>query len=100
MTTRIDRGRVVWTVALGSRFGFSARRVTFTRICPKRYFCDPGGNLATLFKATEDGVADALGVNDKTFVPVAPGQEVPAGKIGVWYEQVDGPWGIRIKIDA
>jgi hypothetical protein len=79
---------------------YPARRVTFTRICPKRHFCDPGGNLATLFKATEDGVADALGVDDKTFAITHPSAEVQSGTIGVWYEQIDGPWGLRITIES
>jgi hypothetical protein len=88
-----------WTVS-GREGPFVASRITFTRICPKRFFCDPGGNLATLFKATEDGVADALGVDDKTFAITPPGAEVQSGTVGVWYEQIDGPWGLRITIES
>lgn len=79
---------------------FPARRVVFTRICPRRYFCDEGDNLPAMLKPTRDGVADALGRNDKDFVLVPPGAEVPAGKVGVHYEQVDGPWGLRITIET
>jgi hypothetical protein len=77
---------------------FPVARVLFTRICPARHFCDPGGNLATMFKPVEDGTADALGVDDKLFVPTHPSMPVQSGKIGVWYDQIDGPWGVRIMI--
>jgi hypothetical protein len=86
-----------WTVT--GRIGpFPVTRILFTRICPRRHFCDPGGNLATLFKATEDGTADALGRDDALFEPTDPRLPVQSGKIGVWYEQIDGPWGVRITI--
>jgi hypothetical protein len=73
-------------------------RVLFTRICPKRHFCDEGDNLATVFKPTRDGTADALGVDDKLFVQTHPSMPVQSCKIGVWYEQIDGPWAVRITI--
>jgi hypothetical protein len=73
-------------------------RVLFTRICPKRHFCDEGDNLSSLFKPTRDGTADALGVDDNLFVPTHPSMPVQYGKIGVWYEQIDGDWGVSITV--
>jgi hypothetical protein len=75
-------------------------RILFTRICPKRHFCDEGDNLTALFKSTRDGTADALGVDDKFFVPTHPDMPVQSGTIGVWYEQIDGSWGLRITIES
>lgn len=41
--------------------------ITFTRIAPR--YLDPGVNLPSAFKAIEDGIADALGVNDRDWQP-------------------------------
>lgn len=78
---------------------FAARRVTMTRVCPRRYFCDGADNLRSLFKATLDGVADALGVNDKVFADNPTESDIQSGKIGITYKQIDGPWGLRIEIE-
>ena len=79
---------------------FPAKRVTLTRLCPKRYFCDGADNLRALFKATLDGVSDALGVNDKVFVDNPTDEQIQAGAIAIRYDQIVGPWGIRITIEA
>lgn len=76
---------------------YQARHVTIARIAPARYSAD-GDNLQTLLSSVRDGTADALGVNDKTFVLSPPGSPVQSGCIGVWYDQICGPWGIRITI--
>lgn len=77
---------------------FPVRSVTLTRICPTRYMSD-GDNASTLLSATRDGVADALGVNDKVFVDNPTEEQLQNGKIGIRYEQIDGPWGVRITIE-
>jgi hypothetical protein len=82
---------------MGGRF--KARSVTLTRICPKRYHCDSADNLRALFKATLDGVADALGVNDNVFVDNPTEYDIQNGRIGIRYEQIAGPWGVRITIE-
>lgn len=75
------------------------RSVAFARLCPKRFFCDGADNLRALFKATLDGVADALGVNDKVFVDNPTESDIQSGKIAIRYEQIDSAWGVRITIE-
>ena len=96
---RIEKSRVVWT-AKNQHTGslFLAERILFSRLCPKQYFCD-SDNLSSLFKATRDGVADALGVDDALFEVTHPSMPVQSGTIGCWYEQIDCAWGVRITIE-
>lgn len=74
------------------------RSVTLARLCPARYFCDQD-NLRALFKATLDGVADALGVNDKVFTDNPIEARLNTGWIAITYEQIAGDWGVRITIE-
>ena len=77
----------------------SVRSVTLARICPTRYFADSGDNANNILSPIRDGVADALGVNDKVFVDNPTELDIQNGKIGIRYEQIDGPWGVRITIE-
>lgn len=76
-----------------------ARSVVLTRICPERHMAD-GDNASTLLSATRDGVADALGVNDKVFVDNPTDEQIQAGAIALGYDQIVGTWGIRITIEV
>lgn len=72
---------------------YPARRVTLTRIHPAgRAIRDEDDNLRAAFKATKDGVADALGLDDAS--------RNQGGRIEWVYNQIVGPWGIRITIEA
>lgn len=76
-----------------------ARRVTITRICPEQYFADGGDNLKSLCKPVLDGVADALGVNDKVFDANPTEKQIQTGWIALTHEQIAGDWGVRITIE-
>lgn len=105
LVRRMSNGAMVWTAVRQSRHRVEegatmpVRWITLTRVCPRRHFCDRAGNLSGLFKATQDGVASAIGVDDELFVPLPKGAAVPDGHIGITYEQVDGPWGVVITIE-
>ena len=72
---------------------YPARRVTLTRIHPKgRPVRDEDDNLHAAFKGTKDGVADALGLDDAS--------RNQGGRIEWVYNQIVGPWGIRITIET
>jgi hypothetical protein len=72
---------------------YPARRVTLTRIHPKgRPIRDEDDNLRAAFKGTKDGVADALGLDDAS--------RNQGGRIEWIYNQIVGPWGIRITIET
>lgn len=72
---------------------YPARRVTLTRIHPKgRPVRDEDDNLRAAFKGTKDGVADALGLDDAS--------RNQGGRIEWVYNQIVGPWGIRITIET
>lgn len=72
---------------------YPARRVTLTRIHPKgRPIRDEDDNLRAAFKGTKDGVADALGLDDAS--------RNQGGRIEWVYNQIVGPWGIRITIET
>ena len=72
---------------------YPARRVTLTRIHPKGHAIrDEDDNLRAAFKATKDGVADALGSDDAS--------RNQGGRIEWAYNQIVGPWGIRITIES
>lgn len=91
-----------WVISarrIGTHDPFRVRLVILSRVCPRRYFCDGADNLRALFKATLDGVSDALGVNDKVFVDNPTESDIQNGKIAIRYEQIDGAWGVRITIE-
>ena len=72
---------------------YPARRVTLTRVHPAgRAIRDEDDNLRAAFKATKDGVADALGLDDAS--------RNQGGRIEWVYNQIVGPWGIRITIES
>lgn len=81
------------------RPSFKTALVVLSRLCPRRYFADDGDNAATLLSATRDGVADALGINDKVFKVNPTESDIQSGRIAIRYEQIDGDWGVRIIIE-
>jgi hypothetical protein len=93
-----DDGRPCFTAYTLAGELYRAGRVTLARIAPKRYSAD-GDNLQTLLSSIRDGLADALGVNDKVFVTNPTEEQRNAGAIGIEYHQIDGPWGVRITIE-
>ena len=60
--------------------------VTITRIAPSRGL-DPHDGLGAALKGVIDGVADALGVDDRD------------PRVTWRLEQERGPWGVRIRVE-
>lgn len=71
---------------------YPARKVTLHRWVPNERWMADSDNLSTLFKPVRDGVADALGIDDK--------DKTIGGRVAWAYSQERDPWGIRITIET
>jgi len=83
---RASEHRSAARMVLGTRArGLVPAIVTLTRVAPRRLDDD---NLATAFKNVRDGVADAIGVDDRD------------PRISWRYDQTAGDYAVRISIEA
>jgi hypothetical protein len=83
---RASEHRAAARMVLGTRArGFVPAIVTLTRVAPRRLDDD---NLAAAFKNIRDGVADAIGVDDRD------------PRITWLYEQTAGNYAVRISLQG